>query len=101
MTNQRPKTDGVVVCDTAYLPVGIAPIGITDLTERVDATMTPAVIKATLFSEALCRLEQMKGEREQLDRNIKAQVDRMRELSREMDEVVEAEIKRVTGGDNE
>lgn len=92
ITAQAPRDDSItpaVVWDK--------PCGIGDVLASADAHLTPAVLKATLFSEALCRLEQMKGERDALDRNIIAQQDRVQECHHASVEAERAEIRRVFG----
>lgn len=74
----------------------LVPIGITDLTHAVD-TKSKAVLAAEEFAADICRLEIMKGEYEQLGRNILAQQDKVLESKRLADDTMQAEIKRVTG----
>lgn len=69
---------------------------LSDVLHAVDSR-SRAVLAAEEFVAALCRLEIMKGERSQMDRNILAQEDRVRECHVESMRTEKAEMERVIG----
>ena len=74
------------------------PMGISDITQRVDAQLTPVVIAATRHAESLCRIERLKGEREAIQLQIIAETDNAHELERDMLAKARAETERVCAG---
>lgn len=99
MTHQRPKTDGVGGSGFGNAPIRVSldagqdasgnPLGITDLTDAVDAKLTPTAVANEAFSACQIRCEMLHGQ-------WMAECERLRELGGRLKKVTDEEVQRVT-----